>query len=137
MPAAIRIALFLCSVGGLYVCSYFALVFYNLIASDTKYVPRPCQLDTQTCQRVIGHPDARVLGAPNFVLGIPYYIVMIVVALVDVPRFVRMIALCIAWGTVVLAAYLVRSLCVKLRIICPLCLASHTLNLIIAILLTL
>jgi uncharacterized membrane protein len=137
MTPVIRVSLFLCSAGGLYVCSYFALVFYDVIAPDAKYVPRSCQLDAQTCQSVIRHPDARILGAPNFMLGIPYYVVMVVVAFVDVPRFVHVIALCVSWGTVVLATYLVHSLYVKVKIICPLCLVSHSLNLIIAILLML
>jgi uncharacterized membrane protein len=136
MPAVIRVAPLLCAAGGLYVCSYFTLVFYNLIAPGTKHVPRFCQLHAQTCQPVMWHPDAHLFGAPNFVLGFLYSIVVVIVALAELPEFARVSMMFISWGTVVLALYLVYSLYVKMNIICPLCLVSHALNLIIAILLT-
>lgn len=131
-----QIVLFAAAAGGLYIAAYFTLVYYNVIAPDARYVPRFCRLEENVCRLVIHHPDARVFGVPNSVLGIVYYVLVIIATLGVAAQPLRDPLMYASWLTVGLALYLIYSLFVKVKVLCPMCLAAHGINVLIAALLT-
>ncbi len=124
---------------GLAVSTYFLLIYYRVIRADSAGVPRFCRLTERTCESVVFTRDGRLLlGLPNSLFGLLYYLALLGSALA------RLLTGCFpllhlllgaALATVALGAYLTWSLLVKLRIPCPLCLASHGMNLVITVLL--
>ncbi len=133
---------------GLYIAAYFTLVYYGLIAANTKLMPKVCQLEERTCQTVLTTKYARLFGVPNSLLGVVYYATVILLLStdwIDAPGgiailgvwlelwFLVMIA---AWFTVLVGFVLVYSLFFIIRIPCPLCLAGHAFNLTLAIIFT-
>lgn len=121
---------------GLYISAYFTLVYYRKIKPDTLFIPAFCRLDENTCQLVIRHNDARVFWIPNFVLGIVYYIMILLLLVVPDFAFLYTGLLYVSWLNVALAIYLIHSLLFVVKILCPLCLAAHAVNIIIAFILT-
>lgn len=122
---------------GLYIAGYFTLVYYGLLAANTKLMPSVCQLEERSCKTVLGTKYARVFGVPNSLLGVLYYMIVITVVLggfTAAPISVALIA--VAWFTVALGFALAYALFFIIRIPCPLCLTGHTINLTLAILLT-
>ena len=122
---------------GLYIAGYFTLVYYGLLAANTKLMPSVCQLEERSCKTVLGTKYARVFGVPNSLLGVLYYLIVITVVLggfTAAPISVALIA--VAWFTVALGLVLAYALFFIIRIPCPLCLTGHTINLALAILLT-
>jgi uncharacterized membrane protein len=133
---------------GLYIAAYFTLVYYGVLEASTKLMPRVCRLEKRTCQTVLSTRFARVFGVPNSLLGIGYYMVVIVLLCtgwIDAPGGVfggrvgfelGIVVVIVAWFTVLMGAFLTYSLFFIIKIPCPLCLAGHTINLDLAILLT-
>lgn len=133
---------------GLYIAAYFTLVYYGVLEASTTLMPRVCRLEKRTCQTVLSTRFARVFGVPNSLLGVAYYVVVIVlvstgwiraaggVFIGDVGIEIGVAVLIVAWFTVLLATFLAFSLFFIIKIPCPLCLAAHTINLALALLLT-
>lgn len=122
---------------GLYIAAYFTLVYYGVVGADTKLLPRVCRLEEHTCQTVLGTKYARVFGLPNSLLGVVYYIAVIVLLAGDwATGSISIAIIVVAWFTVALGVFLVYSLFFIIKIPCPLCLAGHTINLTLAVLLS-
>lgn len=123
---------------GFYIAAYFTLVYYGLIAANTRLMPNVCQLKERTCKTVLSTRYARLFGVPNSLLGVLYYLAVIVLLLGGWTSGSIDAALTIvAWFAVAVGFVLVYSLFFIIRIPCPLCLAGHTINLTLAIILTL
>jgi uncharacterized membrane protein len=123
---------------GLYIAAYFTLVYYGLLAANTKLMPSICRLEERTCQTVLGTKYARLFGAPNSLLGVLYYAAVIVILAGDWSAAPVGVALLVtAWFTVAVGLFLIYSLFFIIRIPCPLCLVGHAINLALALLLTL
>jgi uncharacterized membrane protein len=136
MNAARYSAIALATVG-LYIAAYFTLVYYGIVRASTKLMPNVCQLEERTCQTVLGTKYARIFGVPNSLLGVLYYLIVILLLLVGGnggPIATATIA--VAWFTVALGLFLAYSLFFIIKIPCPLCLTGHTINLLLAVLLT-
>lgn len=122
---------------GLYISLYFALLTYGLISSSRDvFVPNVCRLDEQSCASVVHTPAARLFaGIPNAVLGIGYYTVILVALLTDGWSRPGMLAALLLAGTisVVVGAYLIVQLYRVMRVSCPLCVATHVINLLLAV----
>ena len=118
------------SIAGLMIASYLTAVSYRWMEPDAAWLPAVCRLDERTCASVVFTPQARLLGPPNSVLGQFYYAVLIVAAVAGVldtaPWSYGLLAA--AAATVGLAAYLAYALLWVLRVRCPLCFASHAIN---------
>jgi len=129
-----HVGLLLLSILGLYISSYFTLVYYGFIRAETKYIPAFCRMAEGSCMLVIHHPDARIFGVSNAPLGVVYYAFVFLFA-VDVGADVLLAGLRLSsLVTVILAVYLIHSLFIKIRVRCILCLTSHGINMLIAIL---
>ena len=122
---------------GLYIAAYFTLVYYGLIEANTKLMPSVCRLEERTCQTVLGTKYARVFGLPNSLLGVVYYVTLIVLLAGGwATGSIGLALIVVAWFTVALGFFLVYSLFFIIEIPCPLCLAGHTINLALAVLVT-
>lgn len=130
-------SLLLLSATGLYVSVYFTLVYYGLIRPDTKYVPQVCRLDEGGCRRVLDHRHARLFGVPNSLLGILYYVAIILGATLAVDSGIMSWITYVSWLVVAVGLFLVYSLLFVVKTPCVLCFVSHALNVLIAIILTL
>jgi uncharacterized membrane protein len=137
MTTAGAIAIIVLSLVGLYIAGYFTLVYYQLIRADSRLIPSICRLEEHACKTVIATKYAHVFGLPNSLLGAIYYAAVIFVICAGwFPAFVGMLVIAVAWFTVAVGVFLTYVLFFVIRIACPLCLAGHTINLILAILLT-
>ena len=123
---------------GFYIASYFTLVYYELLAPSTRLMPSVCRLKDRTCQTVLTTKYARLFGVPNSLLGILYYgAVIVIVGSGWTGAPVGSALIVMAWLAVAVGFLLVYSLFFIIRIPCPLCLAGHTINLLLALFLTL
>ncbi|HEY8477782.1 MAG TPA: vitamin K epoxide reductase family protein [Chloroflexota bacterium] len=132
------VAIVLLALVGLYIALYFTLVTYRVLRPDTRLVPFFCRMEEGVCASIVTSPYARaLLGVPNSLLGVVYYAALLVgVATGLLAHPVLLTALrVVALLTVALGVYLTHALLFVLRTPCPLCLASHAINLALALLL--
>ncbi len=119
------------ALAGLANALYFAMSYYG--PSRGRLIPTT----GSPCQTVMQTPDGRVLGLPNFILGMLYYLALIALSWTAEPTSRWMTAAWIAsWLAVLLGVYLVYALLFRLRVSCPLCMMGHAINLALAICLT-
>jgi uncharacterized membrane protein len=122
---------------GLYIAAYFTLVYYGLIQANTRLMPNVCRLDEGTCQTVLSTKYARVFGLPNSLLGVLYYVAVIVLLAGGwATGSIGLALIVVSWFTVALGLFLVYALFFIIKIPCPLCLAGHTINLALGVLMT-
>lgn len=131
---SILIALF--SFFGLIISVYFALVYHGRVEPDTRWIPRICRMEKGTCDTILHTRDAKVLGVPNFYPGLLFYITVLGVTISPDAIGDRMVLIRTASGmTVILGIYLTYSLLRRVKANCVFCFASHTINLVLFILL--
>jgi len=148
-PSMIRlvpILIFILSLAGLVDALYFTFAYYGRI-KKARWVPEIlCARDGSSCVTVVQTPYARVFGAPNSLLGILYYVVMMLwlpwpsdVHGVEEHAYLFLFftgALLLASAvTVVLGFYLIDALRSKLHVDCPLCYTAHAINILLFVLL--
>jgi uncharacterized membrane protein len=145
----LRLFILLLSLGGLADALYFTLAYYGRIRK-ARWVPEIfCAREDSSCVTVVRTPYARVFGVPNSLLGVFYY-VLLVVWIGFVPRHVSILGhilrpsetlglllLGVSLSTVILGFYLIYALRRVLHTHCPLCYAAHAINLILFVLLVL
>ncbi len=139
MSDLIRVLLVILAALGLAISTYFTGVSYRWIPPDVRWIPRVCRLGEDTCRKVVDTPRARVFGVPNSLLGMLYYLALMVLAAIgtgSLPAWIPAAYRAVAWGTVVLGLFLTYSLLFITRVPCVLCFTSHVLNAVIAIILT-
>ncbi len=139
--SAARIVLALMALGGLWAAVTMTGAYYGWWRGPAWLVPeRLCSPKVGGCMDILMTPYARVFGPPNSLLGIIYYALLLGLAVTGVTWLgsISVIGLqLLAWAVVAFSLYLAWSLLFKLRTPCVLCFFSQTLNLLIALLLTL
>jgi len=120
---------------GLLISSYFLAIYKGFVKGNKHLVPTEV-CSKNTCGDVLRTNYARVLGVPNFVLGIFYYICIIFLTVFDFGANFWMLGLIVSWSVVIFSLYLANSLINVLKIPCVLCFTSHLVNLIVAILIS-
>ena len=128
------LALLILAAVGLAISAFFTLITYGVVPPGGKSVRQFCRMDRDTCITVLGHPDARLFGVPNSLIGMFFYILVVASTAAGMGNALWLVALIASWIAVGLGVYLVHSLLFKLRIPCVLCYTAHGLNLIIALL---
>src|SRR5271157_2193344 len=126
------------SLAGLTDALYFTFAYYGRI-KKARWVPEIlCAREGSNCVTVVQTPYARVFGVPNSLLGMVYYLLLILWAVVArrMPA-VEWALIGASAGTVMLGSYLIYSLRRKLHIDCPLCYAAHGINALLLVLLIL
>ncbi len=109
------------SVLGLAISLYFTLAYYGGLKS--RDVPAAmCRRDERTCVTVLRTPYARLLGVPNSLLGVGFYLLTALVAGLALagalPRGLWVAAVAAAAVTVLLVPYLVWALLARLKTWC-------------------
>ena len=136
----IRLFIVLLSLAGLADSLYFTFAYYGRIRK-ARWVPEIfCAREGSSCVTVVRTPYARVFGIPNSLLGIVYYVALLV-WIGFVPRHlsisgrifrpfetVGLWLLGASLLTVMLGFYLVYALRRTLGVDCPLCYAAHAIN---------
>jgi len=145
----LRLSIVLLSLGGLADALYFTLAYYGRIRK-ARWVPEIlCAREDSSCVTVVRTPYARVFGVPNSLLGIVYYLLLLVWTMF-VPRHMTvfgyvlrpfdtlgLLLLGASLCSVVLGFYLIYALRRILHTHCPFCYAAHAINLILFVLLIL
>ena len=145
----LRLSIALLSLAGLAASLYFTFAYYGRIRK-ARWVPEVfCAREGSSCVTVVRTPYARVFGIPNSLLGIFYYLCLLV-WIGFVPRHlsisgqifrpfetVGLWLLGASLLTVMLGFYLVYALRRILGIDCPLCYAAHAVNVALFVLLIL
>jgi len=142
-----RIVIVILSLVGLANALYFTFAYYGRI-KKARWVPEIlCAREGSSCVTVVQTPYARVFGVPNSLLGIIYYLLLIVWAITgislgplvsigarDVPLSVLgLIGASVV--TVLTGFYLIYALRRKLHTHCPMCYLGHSINATLFILL--
>ncbi len=130
--------LILLSTAGFLVSAYFTGVYYGRLRSNVWWIPSMCRMDRSTCSTILKTPEARIFGIPNFVLGMVFYLLMIIMGTYrsfSSFDFLFDLSLSISLFTVVLSVSLIYSLLFKLKTNCILCYTAHAINFCIAVVL--
>ena len=113
------------SAAGLWISVYFTDVYYKWFSPDVFWMPQVCRLDEKTCLNVLGTPRAKLFGFPNSAFGIFLYAYLIL----DIFFFPPQIAFVLISLALFRSVYLAHSLIFVTKIPCPLCFATHGINL--------
>jgi uncharacterized membrane protein len=130
------IPLLLAAGSGFVIATYFTLVFFGVLPPDWRFIPGFCRMRGDACRLVLRDRDGSLFGLPNSVLGMMYYLPLLYIGLKGPVEPLTQKMMLVSWLTVAVGLYLTYSLLVRLKVVCPLCLVSHLLNLLIAGLLT-
>ena len=136
------------SVAGLTDALYFTLAYYGRVR-QSRWVPEVlCAREGSSCVTVVRTPYGSVFGVPNSLLGIVYYVLLVLWAVsgqsAGLMFQVGMSSFHISFtdflvaassATVVLGFYLIFALRRILHTDCPLCYAAHAINLVLLALL--
>lgn len=134
----IRAVVAVLALAGLADALYFTFAYYGRIRK-ARWVPEIlCAREGSNCVTVVQTPYARVFGVPNSLLGIVYYLLLILWAVAGpLVSALGWALIAASAGTVILGFYLIYSLRRKLYIDCPLCYAAHAINAVLLVLLIL
>lgn len=138
------------SFAGLADALYFTFAYYRHV-KKARLVPQVlCAREGSSCVTVVRTPYGSVFGVPNSLLGIVYYVLLLIWATTGQSTSfgfqVGMTAYAITFTdlmiavsavAVVLGFYLVYALLRILRVDCPFCYAAHAINLTLLVLLML
>jgi len=135
------------ALAALIISLYFTFAYYGRV-KKSHWVPEIlCAREGSSCLTVVQTPYARVIGVPNSLLGIPYYLALIgwtlggdrlrrtyihMGSLVLGPTNLLIAASGVA---VLLGIYLIYALRRKLHVDCPLCYTAHAINATLLVLL--
>jgi uncharacterized membrane protein len=147
----LRIVIIVLSLAGLIISLYFTFAYYSRV-KKARWIPEIlCARTGSSCVTVVQTPYGRVFGVPNSLLGIVYYVALIIGATKDwsyginlymyvtnvVFPFAFGLLIFISAGTVALGFYLIYALRRRLHIDCPLCYVAHAINAALLVLLVL
>ena len=137
---ALPVLIVILAIAGLADALYFTFAYYGRI-KKAPWVPEIlCAREGSKCVTVLQTPYARVLGVPNSLLGIIYYLLLLGWGLAARRLYaydvtVYALALPLRWvlaaGSampVIAGFYLIYALRRKLHIACPLCYTAHAIN---------
>ncbi len=119
---------FILSLAGFWISIYFTGVYYRWFEPNVFWIPQLCRLKKDTCMSVLGTPRAKLFGIPNSAFGMALYAYLILNLFMPLPDSIAATLLSIA---VLRSIYLAYSLIYVTKIPCPLCFASHVINLIL------
>lgn len=144
----LRLAILVLSLIGLWDALYFTFAYYGRI-KRAHWVPSIlCAREGSNCVTVVQTPYARVFYVPNSLLGIVYYVLLILWAAAGqsyalsaqlgmteyVLTFTGLLIAASACA-ITLGFFLIHALLKKLHTHCPLCYLAHAINLTILVLL--
>jgi uncharacterized membrane protein len=139
----LRIVTIVSAIAGLLNALYFTLAYYGRVRGS-RWIPKVlCAPEGSSCVIVVRTAYGHILGPPNSLPGIFYYLAVIAWAVGEpwktfrwypaghlffVTVDFRMILLTLSLITLLVGAYLIYALRQILRVNCPLCYAAHVIN---------
>lgn len=109
--------------------SLYAYYLEKKIQEDPTYHP-VCNISERvSCTKPITSPYGKLFGFSNSILGLVFYPLLGVLALLNQPRVLHLAAL----GLLLFTTYLAYVLFAKVKAICPLCIAVYVVNISIAL----
>ncbi|HLD12611.1 MAG TPA: vitamin K epoxide reductase family protein [Candidatus Nanoarchaeia archaeon] len=109
--------------------SVYALYTEKKHAANHHYHPL-CDIDTKTsCTKAFDSPYGKLLGIPNSLAGIVFYLVLIVLAFFNYNRYLFYLSLLSVLGS----CYLAYILFAKLKIKCVVCISIYVVNLLLLV----
>jgi uncharacterized membrane protein len=142
MSRAVPILIITLSLAGLADSLYFTFAYYGRI-KKARWVPEIlCAREGSSCVTVVQTPYARVFGIPNSLLGIAYYLAVMlwlpwpgnVHGAEEYAYFFLFLTGTLVLAStvsVVLGCYLIYALRCKLHVDCPLCYTAHAINVVL------
>jgi len=111
------------------------LVHYGRINAESSLVPAVSSNTEGTCTYVVFTPHAKLLGVPNSVYGIFYYVIIVIASIVRIvtlswPLLPLLVAFSV--GAAIYSIYLAWVLIFKLKTSCPLCFTAQAVNIALA-----
>lgn len=125
------------AMAGLISSIYFALAHYGRIKTGDMI---PTVAGEGICVSILDTPYARVLGLPNSVFGITYYLLITFSAgyrLLFGEWLLLNVLIVVAVLAALFSLFLAWSLIFRIRVFCPVCFLSHAVNLALAVILLL
>ena len=119
---------------GLAISCYFIHIYKGYIKQNTKLLPKE-NCPAGTCGNIVATDYSYLFWIPNFVLVIFCYIELIVLGFVKSTQLLIFILIAV-WGSVGFAVYLIHAMLYRIHIVCRLCMVTHAINLLIAIIYT-
>jgi len=120
---------------GLAISLYFILVYRGTLSQNTRLLPRGV-CSPHTCGNIIATQYSYLFGVPNFVWGAFFYTLILLAGFFKFGHPYLIFLMLAAWASVAYAAYLLHAMVYRIHIICKLCVATHIINLLIAVLYT-
>lgn len=144
----IRATIVVLALAGLADALYFTFAYYGRVRQSRWVPPVLCAREGSSCVAVVRTPYGSVFGIPNSLLGILYYGLLLLWAVAGQSASLTFrigmtsfsitftdLLIAAASVTVALGFYLVFALRRILHTDCPLCYASHGINLLLLVLL--
>ncbi len=117
-----------CALAGMFISAYFTLVYYRVLPADDRRMPAFCRMKEATCRKILETREAKVLGPPNSIVGLLYYISILILPTPEFETFFLVTSI----FAVGLGMYLTHALLNRLKLHCALCYMAHLINLVIA-----
>ncbi|MFB3922618.1 MAG: vitamin K epoxide reductase family protein [Terriglobia bacterium] len=133
---------------GIFISLYFTLAFYTRV-KESRWIPQIlCAPQGSSCATVVQTPYARIFSVPNSLVGIVFYLAILIWLpwTSDVHFQEEHLWLVLGWtgalilgsaASVILGFYLMNALRHILRTDCPLCYTAHAINALLLLLLIL
>lgn len=132
---AVAIVVLLLGLVGLVNSLYLTLVSYEVVKKKPSSTPGLCTPEEESCDEVSTKPESLVLGIPNSVFGMAYYVIISTAAIVRLVtgtwQLMPLLTL-VAVGAVIFSLYLAWMLIFRLRVFCRLCFLAHAINITLA-----
>jgi len=109
---------------------YFHGVYSGKLSAGEWWIPTFCRMDAESCTSIVDTPFGRLFGQPNSFYGLWFFPVYFLTLLFTAHGHVDpLIPLALALITVLAGMYLTYGL-FRLKVVCPVCLSVHTINLL-------
>lgn len=114
---------------------YYTLIHYGYMSLGSPLVPIICDKQAGACRTVATSSWASLLGMPNSIFGIGYYLLAMLAAGVRMKagewpyhNALKVISIAAAFFSI----YLAWALMFRVRALCPLCITAQAINVILA-----
>lgn len=109
---------------------YFHGVYSGKLSAGQWWIPSFCRMDAKKCTSIVDTPFGTTFGKPNSFYGLWFYPLYFLILIFSAHGHVSpLIPLALASATVFAGIYLTYGL-FRLKVVCPVCLSVHSINLL-------
>lgn len=133
-PVLLLILMALLAVAGWAFSFYFLMVVRGKMAPNVWWMPPVCRMSEGTCNTLVETPYGKIIGKPNAFWGALFYpLILVLLISVAFGKLASASLLILGAFSLTMSFYLVWGL-YRLRTPCPVCFATHAINLLFLIL---